>query len=128
MSTYLGWTVVPMPSAPAAPASIEFSVFDPVAISKSPFTGQQQVQRWGFSWMEASVSMPPLTKAQAQAWVQWLRDLNGMANVFQFGTAFDVAYNESVKSKYWRLKSNTRKWSISEARMYGIQFDIQEAL
>jgi hypothetical protein len=28
----------------------------------------------------------------------------------------------------WRLKSNQRKWSITESRFYGLQFEIREAL
>jgi hypothetical protein len=28
----------------------------------------------------------------------------------------------------FRLKSNTRGWSLSEARVYGFQFEIREAL
>jgi hypothetical protein len=28
----------------------------------------------------------------------------------------------------WRLKGNARKWSETQARMYGVQFDIREAL
>ena len=28
----------------------------------------------------------------------------------------------------WRLQNNARKWSISAARVYGMQFDIREAI
>lgn len=134
MSTYLGWTVVTMPSTPASPQSIEFSPNDIVALSKSPFTGQQQVQNWGTGPMEASLSLPPLTDTDAQAWIAFLLALNGVANVFQFSSAFAAAYPASLKTgsplaqRYWRLKSNQRKWSISEARVYGIQLEIIEAL
>lgn len=128
MPTYLGWDVITMPTDPAAPASIEFSVIDVVAVSKSPFTGQQQVQDWGSTFMEANVSLPPLTATQAEDWITFLRDLKGMANVFQFGAAFAAAYSSSIGSRYWRLKSNQRKWSVGEARVFGIQFEVMEAL
>lgn len=134
MATYLGWDIITMPSTPSAPASIEFSVIDIVAMSKSPFTGQQQIQDWNASYMEASVSLPPLTDSQAQDWLTFFFALKGVANVFQFTTAFAAAYPKSLKTgsplaqRYWRLKSNLRKWSIGEARVYGIQFECAEAL
>lgn len=134
MPTYKGWDIITIPSTPASPASIEFSANDIVALSKSPFNGQQQVQNWGTGPMEASVSLPPLTDAQAQDWIAFLFALQGMANVFQFTSAFAAAYPASVKTgsplaqRYWRLKSNQRKWSVSEARVYGIQFEIIEAI
>lgn len=52
-----------MPATPSAPATVEFTAMDTVAVSTSPFTGQQQVQDWQASWLEASVSMPALTHA-----------------------------------------------------------------
>lgn len=134
MPTYLGVDVITMPSTPASPASIEFSVVDIVALSKSPFTGQQQVQDWNANYMKASVSLPPLTDAQAQDWIAFLVALKGVKNVFQFGSAFAAAYPASLKTgsplsqRYWRLESNERKWSISEARVYGVQFNIIEAI
>src|ERR1041385_4715845 len=128
MSTYNGWEIIDIPADPPAPQSIEFSQIDIVAQSISPFTGQQQLQDWNANYMEASVSLPPLTDAQAQAWIQFLRDLKGMANVFKFSDAFVAAYESSIGNRYWRLKSNQRKWSISEARVYGISFEIREAL
>jgi hypothetical protein len=117
-----------MPTDPPSPQSIEFSAMDKVAVNISPFTGQQQIQDWLVPTREATVQLPPLTAAQADAWITFLVDLKGMANVFQFGTAFSAAYSSSIGSRYWRLKSNQRKWSISEARVYGIQFEIMEAL
>ncbi len=128
MSTYLGWDVITIPSSPSAPASIEFSQIDIVAISTSGFTGQQQVQDWQASYMEANVSLPALTDEQAQDWIQFLRDLKGVANVFQFTAEFATAYPASIGTRYWRLKSNQRKWSVSEARLYGVQFEIREAI
>jgi hypothetical protein len=132
-TTYLGWTVITMPSTPAAPRSFEASQTDIVAISVSPFTGQQQTQAWSGKYMELSVSLPAMAWVTAQAWVQFLRDLQGMKNVFKFNDAFRAAYpndlnNADTSARYWRLKDNTRKWSVSDARVYGIQFDVREAL
>ena len=89
--TFNGWNIVTMPAAPAAPASMEFSLVNKVAISLSPFTGQQQVYDWQASYLEASISMPPLTHVQAQAWIAFLMLLRGQANVFQIGDPLAVA-------------------------------------
>ena len=88
--TFNGWTIIPMPAAPPAPATMEFTALDTVAVSISPFTGQQQVQDWQASFMEASVSMPALTPAQAPAWIAFLMACRGQANVFQLGDPLAV--------------------------------------
>ena len=80
-----------MPATPSAPATVEFTAMDTVAVSISPFTGQQQVQDWQASWLEASVSMPALTHAQAQEWIAFLMSLRGQAKVFQLGDSLAIA-------------------------------------
>ena len=91
MLTFNGWKIIPAPATPSAPASMEFIAEDTVAVSVSPFTGQQQVQDWQASFLEASVSMPPLTHVQAQQWIAFLLSLRGQANVFQLGDPLAVA-------------------------------------
>ena len=85
MATFNGWTIVILPSDPPAPASIDFTLQDLVASVDNPFTGQQQFQDWQTSYIEASVSMPPLTATQAPAWIAFLMSLRGRLNVFQMG-------------------------------------------
>jgi hypothetical protein len=206
MPTFNGWTIVSVPAVPAAPASVEFTAEDTVAVSVSPFTGQQQVQDWQASHLSASVSMPALTHVQAQQWIAFLMSLRGQANVFQFGDPLAVApqgsglgtpvvdgisqtgysinlrgftagaagvllpgdwiqigyrlYRTIVAANadgsgklalsiwpqirespgdgaavvlshpkgLWRLAGNARKWSISSARVYGMQLEIIEAI
>jgi hypothetical protein len=201
MSTVFGWPLVPMPAIPAAPALIEWTAMDTVAVSQSPFTGQQQTQVWPGSWLEASISMPPMKHATVQAWLAWLLQVQGMAGVFQLGDPLAAlptgtgagspvvsgagqtgsALNTSGWSgansllpgdwiqigyrlyrnlgivgagpqtlSIWpplresppdatpiavtntvglfRLKSNARKWSQNPNRLYGMQFDIREAI
>jgi hypothetical protein len=127
MPLFNGWNIITMPTTPPAPASVEFSVNDAVAMSMSPFTGEQQTQNWGPLPMEATLALPPLTQAQSEAWITFLRAMNGVANVTQFGAAFAAQYASSIGNRYWRLKKNLRKWSISEARVFGIQLEFIEA-
>lgn len=206
MATFNGWSIVSLPSSPAAPATIDYTANDVVAVSVSPFTGQQQIQNWQSSWLEASVSMPPLTHSQAQAWIAFLMALQGQANVFQLGDPVATAPRGSASGVplvnggsqvgyalltkgwasnavgvllpgdwlqigyrlyrnlvtvntdaggnatlsiwpqlrespadgtpltltntkgLWRLKANARKWSTKTSRIYGLQFDIREAI
>jgi hypothetical protein len=85
MATFNGWTIVVPPASPAAPATLEFILQDIVASVDNPFTGQSQFQDWQASYLEASVSMPPLTAKQAPAWIAFLMSLRGSLNVFQIG-------------------------------------------
>lgn len=85
MATFNGWTIVPTPTSPAAPQTMEITATDVVAVSKSPFTGQTQTQDWQTAWLEASASMPPLVDADARAWEAFLLSLRGQLNVFQMG-------------------------------------------
>ena len=63
-------------------ANITLSAENAVAISQSPFTFQQQVvahpgQRWA-----ASVSLPPMKRQDAEAWVAFLLSLYGQVGTF----------------------------------------------
>src|ERR1700722_16370734 len=91
MATFNGWNIIPMPSTPSAPATVEFTAIDTVAVNVSPFTGRQQVQDWQASYLEASVSMPALTPALAPQWIAFLLACRGQANVFQLGDPLAVA-------------------------------------
>jgi len=91
MATFNGWTIVVPPASPAAPATIDFTLQDIVASVDNPFTGAQQFQDWQTSFIEASVSMPPLTAKQAPAWIAFLMSLRGSLNVFQLGDPLRTA-------------------------------------
>jgi hypothetical protein len=91
MPTFNGWNIISLPTTPSAPATIDFTATDIVAMSISPFTGQQQVQDWQQGMLEASVSYPPLTHVQAQTWIAFLMGLRGQANVFQIGDPLATA-------------------------------------
>jgi hypothetical protein len=60
---------------------ITFDVNDTVATVRSPYTGVTQTQAWpGADWWSATVTLPPLTRAQAAQWTAMLMELRGMAN------------------------------------------------
>jgi hypothetical protein len=66
-------------------ASVTLRTVNSVAISESPFTFKQQViehsgQRW-----EAEVTMPPMVRADAEAWVAFLVSLRGVKGTFLLG-------------------------------------------
>jgi hypothetical protein len=132
MPTYLGWTVVTMPSTPW-PKSLELRDKYIAAASTNPFTGQQQVHDWAARWKELSASYPSMTQSQAANWVTFLESCNGIMNVFQFPSAVCAAFPESLTSdgttpRYWRLKSNESGWGIKVGSIYSFTFECREAL
>jgi hypothetical protein len=59
---------------------------DTVATVQSPFTLQTQTQTWpGADWWEAQVTLPPMPRSQAAAWIAWLAQLRGKQCVFLLG-------------------------------------------
>lgn len=91
-----GWTIVTLPSDPPAPTSIDFTLQDLLASVHNPFTGQQPFQDWQASFIEGSVSMPPLTRAQAPAWIAYLMSTRVSLNVFQMGDPLAATPRGSV--------------------------------
>lgn len=121
-----------MPSTPSAPASIEPAWNDIVGVSINSFTGQQQFYNWGVGPCELSVTLPPMPQSEAGAWITFLQGLQGIANYFVFTSSFAAAYPDILMSgggqRYWRLKSNQRRWTVGKDRLYRIAFDCREAL
>jgi hypothetical protein len=56
-----------------------------VGMASSPFTGSQQTQEWPGNWWEADVTLPPMIRADAEAWVTFLIARHGMARKFMMG-------------------------------------------
>lgn len=65
--------------------SIEFRSVNAVAYERSPFTfaGQAQASA-GQMWM-ADVTLPPMKRADAEAWIGWLVSLRGQFGTFLLG-------------------------------------------
>jgi len=101
-------------------------------VSVSPFNGAQQTQDWGGRHMSFTVSLPPMNSTNGLAWVNALLALVGPLGVFQFPsgwasfTGWTLPY---TASGYWRLTpGQPTDWSVSEANIYGLSFQIEEAL
>lgn len=90
MSTFNGWTIVTLPTDPACPRSIEWTLGDTVGANRSPFSLQQQLYNWNASILRASLSYQPMKNAQALAWIAFLMSLQGVSNIFQFGDPLNL--------------------------------------
>ena len=55
------------------------------AVSESPFTGEQQVYVQQLEVWSAQLVLPPMTRADAEAWIAFLLALNGREGTFLFG-------------------------------------------
>jgi len=79
------YNLVAMPTAPA-PSDIELGFNDATAVNPSPFTRQEQVQQWpGGDFWDATITLPPMTRALAWPWEGFLAELRGRSGVFQLG-------------------------------------------
>jgi hypothetical protein len=56
-----------------------------VSMSQSPFTGQQQVYKHQGQWWEAEVTLPAMTRAEAESIVAFLLSLDGSYGTFTMG-------------------------------------------
>jgi hypothetical protein len=56
-----------------------------VGVSRSPFTGQQEVYQWAGEGFLADVSLPPMKRVQAQKWVTLLAALRGQLGTLYIG-------------------------------------------
>ena len=128
MATYNGWTIVTMPTIPSV-RSIEFTQNQIVAASLSPFTGQQQIQDWQNAWAEASLELPPMQASTASPWIAFLIACKGPVCVFQLPSSLAALIPSGMApGGYWRLKNTANKWSVQPLPLYGLHFEIREAI
>jgi len=124
-----GGSVITMPTSPW-PKSLEIRNLRLAAANTGAFNAQQQIQDWGVSYQEISVSFASMTQAQVGAWVTFLNALNGVVNVFQFPGAVQSKFSESLPaSGYWRLKKSEVQWNINPGSIYrGLTFEARTAI
>jgi hypothetical protein len=87
-------STITIPATPK-PSQTEFNLRNANAANTSPFSFQQQVYQWGAALLEVSVTIPPMTGAQARAWTAFLMACQGMTNQFLFGDAANTTISGS---------------------------------
>lgn len=73
-----------LPSTSGA-KQISFTARSVVGSTRSPFSGKQKIYEWPGQWFEASISLPPLPRAEAEEWVAFLLSLKGKKGTFLLG-------------------------------------------
>lgn len=66
-------------------ATIVFTARNTVGLTQSPFTLKQQVQRNAGQRWEATVTLPPMSRDEAEEWISFLLKLNGSFGTFLMG-------------------------------------------
>ena len=74
-------------SLPSTPGIKDFRLMaiTPTAITTSPFSGAAQVYLHPSSWWEAEVTLPPMSRADAEEWIGTLTALYGTYGTFLMG-------------------------------------------
>lgn len=65
--------------------SIVLRTKNSVGLSQSPFTFKQQVISYGGQSWEADISLPPMSRDDAEEWVSFLLQLKGLEGTFLLG-------------------------------------------
>lgn len=73
-----------MPST-KCPVTVEMREINAVAIDQSPFSFSQSVHHWGGEMWQADITLPPMERADAEAWLGFLTSLRGMYGTFLMG-------------------------------------------
>lgn len=69
------------PSTPA-PRSLVWGLFDPIAGTRDPFTGTQQLQAYPWGQWSVAIDLPPMQDAEANDWQGFLASLQGRLGSF----------------------------------------------
>jgi hypothetical protein len=62
-----------------------------VGVTKSPFTGAQQVQKHQGQWWEFECSLVPMVRDNSEDWIAFLLSLNGQEGTFLLGDPYGTA-------------------------------------
>ena len=73
-----------MPVTPG-PVASKFAIRRAVAVSQSPFTGQQQTYEWPMALWTAEIKLPPMKRETAAAWQAFFMQLHGRRGTFLLG-------------------------------------------
>lgn len=67
-----------------------------VAVSKSPFTGVEQIQKHQGQWFTAKIQLSPMNRPDAEVWLAFLASLNGRENTFLLGDSLGATARGTV--------------------------------
>lgn len=78
---------------PASPgiARLRITPRSVVSMTQSPFTGQQQVYKHQGQWWEAEVTLPAMSRAEAEVIIAFLLSLDGRYGTFLMGDPIGTA-------------------------------------
>ena len=74
-----------LPTSPSNFVTSEWRILRTVAVSQSPFTYAQQVAKYTGSLWQTTVTLPPMSRADAGAWQSLFMQLNGRFGTFLLG-------------------------------------------
>jgi hypothetical protein len=99
-------------------------------MSESPFSDETLTQVWSsVPILEVAATLPPLDYTDAQTWINFLIQASGTQCVFTLPATFSSTVPISeTPSGYFRMKSNTIKWTISPGPLYNFSFEMRAAL
>ena len=114
-----------MPVIPTSPAFSSVSVrrTKSTPFTRSPFTGDLHVYEWvGSGKYEWDAALPPIKDVTTKAaWIDFLVDLEGMAETFTFdlnattqGSIYNYAQGQTSPT-LWRLREPVVGWTISSS-------------
>jgi hypothetical protein len=81
---------ISLPTSPA-PSGISFRPRSVVGVDASPFTLQAQSYAWRGQLLSATVRLPRMARASAEAWIAALMSLNGREGSFLLGDSANTA-------------------------------------
>jgi hypothetical protein len=85
IGSFNGASILAFPARPGL-RQLELVMNDTVSVTRSPFTGQTQLQAWpGADWWEANLTLPQMPQCDAQIWTAFLAQCRGMSNLFALG-------------------------------------------
>jgi hypothetical protein len=78
--------------------SVEMSMLNAVAASRSPFTFSEQIHKWpGEAWA-ATITLKPMRRPDAEAWIAFLASLRGAYGTFLLGDPYGCQARGSATS------------------------------
>lgn len=121
--TFNGLNVIALPALPGF-SQVELSMHDKVSAAPSVFSQAAQTLDWQIDWWDGKMSLPPMHRKDAQAWIAFQADCVGMAGCFMIGDqlasapsgqAIGVPLVSGVNLTRANLL-NTKGWRANEAR------------